>query len=427
MGTFADGQGWPATASPMPDATMGPQACALPVWGPSPLPLRIHTVRLVYVTETYPPEVNGVSLTVQRAVSHLRRQGHDVSLVRPRQRGEAPLDARHEWRTAGLPLPMYPDLRFGLAWPGQVRERLLQWRPALVHLATPGPLAWAALQAARALHIPVTAEFRTNFHLYSAHYGLSWLSPLVLRGLRAFHDRAQRNYVPTHLARRELARAGFSQMEVIGRGVDTERFHPRHRCDWLREQLAPPDAPLLLYVGRLAAEKNVELALQAYDVVRAGMPRAGMVVVGDGPMRRNLQTRYPQVRFVGMQTGEALSRYYAAADLFLFPSLSDTFGNVVLEALASGVPVVAFDLGAAAELVQGSGAGRVIPNGQPEQFITAACALAWQHRHAGMQRERARALALNARWDHVLNRFEQSLLEVAHGHDAPKARQARAA
>lgn len=384
-------------------------------------------MRLVYLTETYPPEINGVSLTVERTVAFLRRQGHQVSLFRPRQRGEGPLDTRDEWRTAGLPIPMYPDLRFGLAWPAAVRARLQQLRPAVVHLATPGPLAWAAMRAARQLDIPVTTDFRTNFHLYSAHYGLSWLSPVVLRGLRAFHDGAQRNHVPTELARRELARAGFGQLEVIGRGVDTERFHPRHQCDALRAQFAPPDAPLLLYVGRLAAEKNVDLALRAFEVVRAGMPRASMVVVGDGPARRTLQARYPAAHFVGMQSGMALSRFYATADLFLFPSLSDTFGNVVLEALASSLPVIAFDLGAAAELVQGSGAGRVIPVGHPEQFITAACALAWQHRHAAAQRQRARAVALKARWDHVLSQFEHSLMEVAHGSHAPGTRQARAA
>ena len=384
-------------------------------------------MRLVYLTETYPPEINGVSLTVERTVAFLRRQGHQVSLFRPRQRGEAPLDTREEWRTAGLPIPMYPDLRFGLAWPGAVRARLEQLRPALVHLATPGPLAWVTMRVARQLGIPVTTDFRTNFHLYSAHYGLSWLSPVVLQALRTFHDGAQRNHVPTEMARRDLARAGFSQLEVVGRGVDTERFHPRHRCETLRARYAPPDAPLLLYVGRLAAEKNVELALQAFEVVRAGMPRAGMVVVGDGPARRSLQARYPAAHFVGMQSGVALSRFYATADLFLFPSLSDTFGNVVLEALASGLPVVAFDLGAAAEVVQGTGAGRFLPVGQSEPFITATCALAWQHRHAGLQRARARSVALKARWDQVLSQFEHSLLEVAHGSPAPGTRQVRVA
>jgi len=199
MATFAMGCGGPPRQAPCPAGVPRPSAIEaittrraagtrLARFGPLAADRRTPTVRLVYVTETYPPEINGVALTVQRAVSHLRRQGHDLTLVRPQQRDEGPLDSRHEWRTAGLPLPMYPDLRFGLAWPGQWRERLLQWRPELVHLATPGPLAWAALHAARALDIPVTAEFRTNFHLYSAHYGLSWLSPWCLRVLRAITD-----------------------------------------------------------------------------------------------------------------------------------------------------------------------------------------------------------------------------------------------
>lgn len=383
---------------------------------------------MAYITETYPPEINGVSLTAERTVQFLRHQGHEVDLIRPRQASEAHHQSPNEWRTAGWPIPMYPDLRFGWASVARLRERFRQQQPSVVHLATPGPLAWAAQRAATQLGIPTTTDFRTNFHVYSRYYGLSWLSPLILKALRHFHHASQCTFVPTADVLEQLSAEGFSRLELIGRGVDTERFHPKHRDSALRDSFGiRNDAPLLLYVGRLAREKNVDLALRAYTAVKAGTPHATMVVVGDGPARSRLERQYPDVRFVGVQLGHALARYYASADLFLFPSETDTFGNVVAEALASGVPVLAYDMGAAAELVKNQGAGRVVSVGESERFITVACAMAWQHKHAQRLREKARLVALQARWDQVLAQFERRLMEVAYACQVPTPRQARSA
>jgi glycosyltransferase involved in cell wall biosynthesis len=218
-------------------------------------------VRIAYVTETYPPELNGVALTVERTVRHLRRHGHSLELIRPRQAAEAPLDAPDELRTLGCPIPMYPDLRLGLAAGGTLRRRFARTRPQLVHVATEGPLGWAALQAAQALRIPVSSDFRTNFHQYSRYYGFGWLSPVIHDYLRRFHNRTQRTFVPTHALRDELAATGFRRLDVVGRGVDTTLFGPGKRSAALREQWGAGDGSVLLYVGRLAAEKNVELAL----------------------------------------------------------------------------------------------------------------------------------------------------------------------
>ncbi|MGE5450741.1 MAG: glycosyltransferase family 4 protein [Acidobacteriota bacterium] len=384
-------------------------------------------MRIAYITETYPPEINGVSLTVERTVQFLRQRGHDVDLIRPRQADEAPLKNRQEWRTWGMPLPMYPDLRFGVARVSDLVARFQASQPAVVHLATPGPLAWAAMRAAHKLGIPTTTDFRTNFHVYSRYYHLSWLSPLILQWLRRFHNGSSRTFVPTQQMHDELVAQGFTHLDVVGRGVDTERFHPRHRSQALRDALLPPDAPMLLYVGRLAKEKNVDLALQAFDAIKAGSPQAVMVVVGDGPQREILERQYSGALFVGVQTGEALAQYYATADLFVFPSETETYGNVIPEAMASGLPVLSYDLGAAAELVKNKGAGRVIPAGEPERFVTAACAMAWQYRHSARLKERARAVALSMRWDHVLAQFEHSLMEVAYASKIPATRQARSA
>ncbi len=384
-------------------------------------------MRIAYVTETWPPELNGVSLTVERAVRHLRARGHLVELIRPCQPGEGPLDASDELRTAGAALPMYPDVRVGFARPTTLARRFGRRRPDLVHLATPGPLAWAALAAARGAGIPVTSDFRTNFHTYSRYYRLGFLSDTALGLLRRFHNLTVRTFVPTRAAERELAAAGFHNLSVVGRGVDTARFSPARRSDALRASWgAAPATPVFLAVGRVAAEKNVELGIAAWAAVKREWPDATMVVVGDGPARARLEAAHPGVRFVGALRGDALAEHYASADVFLFPSLSDTFGNVVLEALASGVPVASFDCAAAAEHIADGVSGRLAPPGDEAAFMAAARDLAEAHvaSHDAPMRAAAVDAARRAAWSDVLSRLESRLVEsvdAAQAQTAPDA------
>jgi glycosyltransferase involved in cell wall biosynthesis len=371
-------------------------------------------MRIAYVTETYPPEVNGVSLTVERSVRHLRRNGHAVLLTRPRQPHEQPMDSRAEWRTVGLRIPMYPDLRMGLALPSALRRRFDAFDADLVHVATQGPLGRAAVAAASSLGLPVTSDFRTNFHVYAQHYGLGFASRLVTGYLRGFHNRTAMSFVPCRRLRAELLGLGFERVEVVGRGVDARRFAPEHRSAALRLRWgAGAHNPVLLYVGRLAPEKNVPLALRAFRVVQQRVPHARMVVVGDGPLRARLQAAHPDVHFAGAQHGEALAAHYASADVFLFPSLSETFGNVTLEALASGLAVVAFDAAAAGELIRDGRNGLLATAGDEDSFIDAACLAAGGSVDFAPLREQARRTALANDWEPVLQGFEQRLSQAA--------------
>lgn len=371
-------------------------------------------MRLAYVTETWPPEINGVSFTAERTVRYLRAAGHDVQLVRPRQEGEDPRDDEDEWRTAGWPIPMYPALRFGWAGSAAFRARWREHAPDLVHAVTPGPLARAALQAAALEHIPATADFRTNFHTYSRHYGCGWAEPLVLAWLRSLHRRVQCTFAPTDAMAAELRRRRFGEVQVVGRGVDAQRFSPEHRDLELRRQWgASAVDPVFLYVGRLAAEKNVRLAGAAFEAVRVRQPRARLVVVGDGPQRALLAAHHPHAHFAGEQRGAALAAHYASADVFLFPSLTDTFGNVVLEAMASGLLVVAYDVAAARQhLVDGWSACLAAPS-QPHRFGIAALRALPSAPFESTLRRRARRTALALDWNAVLRRFEQQLMLAA--------------
>ena len=383
-------------------------------------------MRIAYVTETWPPELNGVSLTVERCVRHLRASGHRVDLIRPRQPGEPAVDSDDELRTAGCAIPIYRELRFGLARPITLGRRFARSQPDVVHLATPGPLAWAALAAAQAHGIATTSDFRTNFHTYSRYYRIGFMADTALGLLRRFHNLTRRTFVPTHALRRELEAAEFHNLTVVGRGVDTEHFTSAKRSPALRRQWGAGDAsPVFITVGRIAAEKNVELALRAFREARRARPALRMVVVGDGPARARLEAAYPEARFVGVQRGDVLAAHYASADAFVFPSLSDTFGNVVLEALASGLPVLSFDCAAAAEHVANGVSGRLVAAGDEAAFIAAACELAETPGlcpAAAPMRQAAAAAARRATWDEVLARFEARLQDTVDAYEAPPPR-----
>ncbi|HET7526996.1 MAG TPA: glycosyltransferase family 1 protein [Burkholderiaceae bacterium] len=371
-------------------------------------------MRIAFVTETFPPEVNGVALTVERSVRHMRRAGHDVLLVRPRQSGEGGERSAAQCLTAGMRIPMYPQLRVGLATSGSLRRCLGRFGADLVHVATQGPLGHAALAAASRLGLPVTSDFRTNFHVYCQHYGLGFARDWVVRYLRGFHNRAAATFVPCRLLRNELLAQGFERVEVLGRGVDSRLFSPQRRDDVLRLRWgAGRDNPVLLYVGRLASEKNVPLALEAFAAVRARVPQARMVVVGDGPQLDTLRASHPNVHFAGLQRGEALAAHYASADVFVFPSLSETFGNVTLEAMASGLCVVAFAAAAAGELVRHGRNGLLVPPGHRAAFVRTVCIAAHGRTDLGGLRQQARRTALASDWEPVLQRFEARLCELS--------------
>jgi glycosyltransferase involved in cell wall biosynthesis len=337
-------------------------------------------MRIAVVTETYPPEINGVALTVAGFVSALAAEGHAVHLVRPLQDGVAatnPPPRVDETLVRGAPVPRYPGLRMGLPAGAELKRLWRARRPDAVYIATEGPLGWSALRTAEALGIPVATGFHTRFDDYMAHYGAGLLGPLVSGWLRRFHNRAHATLVPTAELVDQLTRAGFRAVRRLARGVDIRRFDPARRDPALRARWGVrDDDPVLLVVGRIAAEKNLELAARAADAMRARLPRARLVWVGDGPAAAALRAARPGDVHCGLQRGEALAAHYASADLFLFPSLTETFGNVTLEAMASGLPVLAFDYGAAREHLRDGVHGRVVPRGDEAAYLAAAEALA---------------------------------------------------
>lgn len=386
------------------------------------LPTTLRSLRIAIVTETYPPEVNGVAMTIGRMVAGLQSRQHQVQLVRPRQsRADSPASRPNfeEVLKAGVPIPRYDALKMGLpAKQALVRLWTLK-RPDIVHIVTEGPLGWSALAAAHKLKLPVSTDFHTNFHTYSKHYGIGWLKRPIAAYLRKFHNRALCTMVPTEGMRRELEKLGMKNLRVVSRGVDTGLFSPTRRSSQLRGSWGVGSNDVVaLYVGRIAPEKNLPLVLRAADAMRAADPRVRVVLVGDGPDRAALQARHPAHVFAGMRTGEDLAAHFASGDVFLFPSTTETYGNVTMEAMASGLAVVAYDYAAAARHIRHEMNGLLAKFDDADAFTRLAAALTRDRERIKRLGAAARATTERLDWSWIVGEFESALLELAaNGHE----------
>lgn len=374
------------------------------------------SLRIALVTETWAPEINGVAMTLGRMVDGLIARGHRVQLVRPRQAlSDRAADGPgfEEVLAHGMKIPKYEGLRFGLP----ARTRLFRlWsrqRPDLVHVATEGPLGWSAVSASIRLGIPVTSDFHTNFDSYSAHYGVGWLERPVAAWLKRMHNRTAVTFVPTRAMAQDLRARGYRSVEVIARGVDTELFNPARRSAALRASWGvAADELAVVWVGRVAPEKNLRLVLEAFAAIRRRTPNARLVIVGDGPLRKSLQEGNPDVVFAGARRGEDLAAHYASGDLFLFPSLSETWGNVTLEAMASGLCVVAYDCAAAAEVIASGGDGLLVRPGAAAAFVAESVVAASDRDLRARIAEAARRRSESLDWERINDRFATSLQRV---------------
>ena len=367
-------------------------------------------LRIACVTETYPPEVNGVAMTIARLVQSLREREHSVQVIRPRQLADAARtsgDAHDDVLVRGVPIPNYAGLRMGLPCKGVLMRLWNKQRPDVVHIATEGPLGRSALLAAKALGLPVCSDFRTNFHAYSQHYGIGFLRRPIMAYLRRFHNATQCTMVPTQALHDDLQAAGFRDLVQVARGVDIRRFDAAHRSPALRAQWgAGPDDLVVTCVGRLAPEKNLTTLADAFEAIRREQPRARLVLVGDGPMRRELALRCPDAIFAGQRGGSDLAAHYASADLFLFPSVTETFGNVTTEAMASGLAVVAFNYAAAGRLIRHGENGALVPFEDNAAFVTTAARTAVDLGHCRVLGARARTSVMALDWDSIAAQVE---------------------
>jgi 1,2-diacylglycerol 3-alpha-glucosyltransferase/glucuronosyltransferase len=334
-------------------------------------------MRVLVATDAWRPQVNGVVRSLEYLASEAPAFGADVSFLTP-----------NDFPT--LPLPGYHEIRLALAAPDAVRRAISAARPESVHIATEGPIGWMARHVCRKEGYPFTTSYHTRFPEYLAArlpVPLSW----SYAALRRFHNSGTGIMVGSPTLERDLKARGFRNLMQWSRGVDADVFRPR-----IARPLAFP-RPVFLFVGRVAVEKNLE------SFLTLDLP-GSMVVVGDGPMRASLEAKFPEVHFLGVRTGEALAEVYASADVLVFPSLTDTFGIVLLEALACGLPVAAFPVMGPLDVIDGSGCGCL------DTDLRRAALAALE-----ISREKCRAYALTFSWRDSVRQFFDN---IAHAHGA---------
>lgn len=375
---------------------------------------------ITVITETYWPEVNGVAMTLHRLVTGLLLRGHAIQLVCPRHadRNRQKLPVGVQYHPArGFSFPGYSEVTLGM--PAKRRLKTL-WKvscPDVIYVATEGPLGWSAVKEANRRNIPVVSGFHTNFHSYSRHYRLGFMENLVQRYLTTIHNRTQTTLVPTPEQKAMLQSMGITDVAVLGRGVDTDLFNPAKRSVALRQQWGVNgNDPVMIYVGRIAEEKNLDLTIKVYLAMKQVNNALKFVLVGDGPLRKKLEREYPEFIFAGTQTGEALAQHYASGDLFIFTSLTETFGNVILEAMASGLAVVAYDYAAARLHIRNGDNGFRVNTDSPDEFENYTHQLLQNEVLMKRLRLHASEYALTHNWDAVVDEFEAIL--QSHTNDA---------
>ena len=384
-----------------------------------------HRLKFALVTETFKPEVNGVAMTLGKITEQLANKQHQVQVIRPKQSNtDTPRHAKNfvEHLVAGMPIPFYKHLKFGFPAKKLLTKLWSSDRPDVIHIATEGPLGWSALQAAKQLRIPVISSYHTNFHQYSKHYGASFLMKPIESYLRYFHNQTLATLAPTKKVVRDLELRGYKNVSIMARGVDTSQFNPSSRSQALRKAWGVNNEDLVvLHVGRLAREKNIHLVLEAFSAIQQSKPNAKLVFVGDGPLRDEIARLCPQAIFSGSQQGKPLAEHYASADLFLFPSITETFGNVVTEALASGLCVVAYDYAAAGEIIKHGTSGLLTPFNQSELFINTALRVANNPDTLNQCKAQSVASVSDIGWSSVIEELERLLYAMANGFKQSKA------
>lgn len=375
----------------------------------------VPTMRLTLVTETYAPQVNGVSRTLGQLVKYLENSGDSVQVIHP-DYGQPAAGVDHHL-VPSWPLPFYREVSVPLPPFGRIHRAIDGFHPDLIHVATEATLGLSALRHAIRRETPVVSSFHTNFDQYCDHYRLGWARGAAWRYLRWFHNRTLETYVPSRATIGDLESRGFERLVLWPRGVDGTLFRPdRPGRARVREALGfGPDDVVIGHVSRLAAEKNVLHLAESLRAVGEARPDVRFLFVGDGPARSELEALMgPNARFVGYQGGEDLADHYAAADLFSFASLTETFGNVVLEALASGLPVVAVRAGGVGEIVRPGETGILVePEDPPAQMARALLGLI---DNVGLRREMAEAArnyALTQTWPAIMGRLRDRYLVLA--------------
>jgi UDP-2,3-diacylglucosamine pyrophosphatase LpxH/glycosyltransferase involved in cell wall biosynthesis len=375
-------------------------------------------MRIDIVTDTYLPDVNGVAMTLGKLVGVLRKRNHKVHIIHTAEVADI---NKGETKVKSIPLPSYSEVRIGLPSYMKLKRRWQRKRPDAIYVATESPLGVSALKAANAMDIPVAAGFHTNFHQYMKRYRLSLLGDVAMKYLKRVHNKADLTLTPSMDSVEMLRESGFKNVHLLGRGVDTACFSPKNRSERLRQEWgADGNTPVVIIVGRVAPEKNLDFALGCIQRVQEKKGIAiKTVLVGDGPSRKKLNDAFPDVHFAGMQKGDQLGEHYASSDIMVFASETETFGNVLLEAMASGLVGVSYNYAASKIYVKDGENGFHAEKGNEQEFEEKLEQAVDHWQNSDLKRA-AEATVRNLSWTKVAVSFEGHLRDIIESKPAHK-------
>ena len=364
-------------------------------------------MHIEFITDTYPPDVNGAAKTLKHLVTCLRKAGHKVTLIGPH--------AESELKIASLRVPKYGWVSLGLIRKCRLKLHWQENRPDVVYVAGEAFLGSAAMKVASGLGIPVIAGYHTHFDQYAENWKLKFLAKPATRYLQKFHKRATATVVPSPSVMQDLGNQGFKHLHVIGRGVDVELFHPSKRSEKQRAEWgADSETPVAIFVSRVSPEKNLGTLAKAFKKMQEVEPRTRCVVVGEGPSFGRFERENPNVICYRFKHGEELAQIYASADILVFPSMTETFGNTVTEALASGLVVVAFDYAAAQMHIEHQVNGFLVKFGNEEAFLE-MCLRSLEFAFDRTLRDSAKQGMSTVTWELVAENFSHIADELVQG------------
>lgn len=374
-------------------------------------------MKIAIFTDTFAPDVNGVARTLKRFTDYLEVNGHEFIVFAPESTKESRFSS-HIHRFTSMPFFLYPECRLALPNMIQVKSKLQRFKPDLIHVATPFNIGLCGIHYAKKLNIPLVGSYHTDFDQYLSYYDLQIFSKILWKYMHWFHRSFEKIFVPSQETLKQLQKQKFKNLHIWGRGVDCSLFHPHYSNDELFKKYHIKEKFLLSYVGRLAPEKDIDTLLQiSHELPKELQHNIHWLIVGDGPYKEEMMKKAPiNMTFAGYLTGETLAKVYANSHLFIFPSPTETFGNVVLEAHAAGTPVIGANSGGVKNIIQQGRTGYLCEPKNIEQFSNAIITLLTNPSLQLQMSDQARKYALTQSWnaifDNLLDEYEEVIENI---------------
>ncbi|MBM6646758.1 MULTISPECIES: glycosyltransferase family 1 protein [unclassified Bacillus (in: firmicutes)] len=359
-------------------------------------------MRVAIFTDTFTPQVNGVAKTLERLTKYFQKENIAYSVFAPQHTAEDNFVANvNKMRSIPLTI-LYPECRFAFPTP-RIKRELLAFKPDIIHIATPFNMGLCGLYYAKKLNIPVVGSYHTDFDAYLHYYKIEFLSSMLWNYLKWFHSHMQKNFVPSPETLHQLKKKGFQQLYIWGRGVDCTLFHPTYNKDLFRKKYNITAKYILSYVGRLAPEKDIDTLQTLIQTTNKERDDIHWLIAGDGPLAKGLHENVPKtnVTFTGYLQGTNLAEVYASSDLMVFPSTTETFGNVVLESLACGTPVIGANSGGVKNIIKDEKTGFLCEPKNEDSFLSSIYELLNNEEMRKQMSQDAHSYAATKSWDEI--------------------------